>query len=239
MDYVKYFEELEKAREEGRVDDALLKSQQALLESARLHDPILAVNSLGHQLLILKDQFTKTGDEFYLHLMHGVCQAGITLCLDLQVTGQPLAVMLLRSGDYYFHLKKYAEAVVENSKALQKIGSIQNEKPGEYAEYVSHLGKAQVYAGQREEGFERLKSAVEITAGKTELRDFHQKTVHSGNLARLALCLLLDGQKDEAISLVKQIKPIALDLKENYHLPLRWEELVSACAKFNINLDGL
>ncbi len=238
MNYISYFEELEKSREAGDVDIALLKSQQALLEAGQLHDPVLAINALGHQLLIFKDQFTKTDDEFYLHLMHAICNAGVSLCDDLSVSGQPKAVMFLRSGDYYFHLKKYDQAVTHYRKAVAELGEIYNEKPGEYSEYLSHLGKAKVHAGDIS-GEEDLRKAVELSQGKTELRDFHKRIVHSENLARLALSLMSLGKKEESLGLIKQIAPIAKDLKDNYNMPIRWQQLEKACNDLGLSIDSL
>lgn len=236
MDYIQYFEPLEKARESGDIDQALLLSQKALLDAALKNDGILAVNAYGHQLLIFKDQFTKTGDEFYLHLMHSVAASGLQLAEDLGVTGQSVAVMHLRAGDYFFHYKKYPEALGEMEKAIQNLGDIEKEKPGEYAEYLSHLGKAQAFAGKIEEGVSNLEKAVEMTSGETELRGWHQKVVHSGNLARLALVFLQIGEKDKAVEIAKLIYPIALDLKDNHNMPIRWEELQKALQKYNISL---
>lgn len=233
MDYVQYFEPLEKARESGDIDQALLLSQKALLDAALKNDGILAVNAYGHQLLIFKDLFTKTGQEFYLHLMHGATAAGLQLAADLKLSGQAVAVMHLRAGDCLFHLKKYTEAVIE----IRKVGGIQKEKSGEYAEYLSHLGKAQVFAGQVQDGILNLEKAVEITSGETELRGWHQKIVHSGNMARLVLALLQIGEKDKAVEIAKLIYPIALDLKDNHNMPIRWDELQKAIQKYNISLN--
>lgn len=238
MDYVKFFEELEKSREAGNTEDALLKSQVALLEAANIHDPVLAINALSHQLLIFKDKFTNTGDEFYLHLMHAVAQSGISMCDDLAVSGQPKAVMFLRSGDYYFHLKKYPESVKSIQAAVDELGGIHEEKPGEYAEYLSHLGKAKVFVGD-ESGLRDLQEACELTAGQTELREFHQKAVHSGNLARLAIAYNTIGKTNEVLPLLKQIAPIARDLKDNHNMPMRWQELVKACGGLGVSIDEL
>lgn len=225
MDYVEYFEPLELAREGGNVDDALLKAQQALLEAGKLKDPILAMNAYAHQLLIFKDQFTHTSEDFYLHLMHGLAIAGLTLAEDLHVTGQPLAVIYLRLGDYYFQYKQYGKAVESMEKALQMIEQARENKPGEYSEYLSHLGKARVFEGDVGAGLKNLQEAVGLTKAPTELREFHHKVVHSGNMLRLLFAYYQSGDKEKAIELLRDVYPLAIELKDKYDMRIRLEQV--------------
>lgn len=236
MDYIHYFEPLELDREAGRIDEALLKSQQALLEAGKLQDPVLAINAYAHQLLIFKDQFTHTGEAFYLHLMHSLAVAGFALARELGVDGQPVAVMHLRNGDYFFHYKKYPEAVAELQQAVELMEAVKADKPGEYAEYLSHLGKAKVYAGMHD-GIDALRAAVELTAGKTELREFHHTIVHSGNMLRLLAAYHQLGDKDQAIDLLRQVYPLALELKEKHNMPLRFEQVQKIAEAWDVRLD--
>ena len=235
MDYTEYFEPLEKARETGAGAEALRLSQIALLDAGMQNDPVLAINAYGHQLLVFKDEHARTGNVFYLHCMHSLVIAGIALAKDLGVTGQPVAVMHLRLGDYFFQCGKFAEAVGELEQALAITKAVEQEKPGEYAEYLSHLGKAKVYAGDAS-GVVQLEQAVEKTAGVTELREFHHMTVHSGNMLRLMAAEVVLGHTDRARGILNEIVPIARSLEVEYGMPMRMEQVRKAAAQLGVEL---
>lgn len=236
MDYIKYFEPLELAREAGKIDEALLQSQRALLEAAKIKDPVLAMNAYAHQLLIFKDQFTHSGEDFYLHLMHGIAIAGLSLAEDLHVTGQPLAVIYLRLGDYYFQYKEYSKAVDSMEKALQMIERTRIDKPGEYSEYLSHLGKARVFKGDIGVGLRNLKEAVNLTEGSSELREFHHKVIYSGNILRLLFAYYQSGDKEKAIELLRNVYPLAIELKEKYNMPIRLEQVEKLAQGWDVTI---
>lgn len=214
------FEKIEIARETGNYTDALLLSEQAIIESVEQKLPQKCVNALGHKLVVYKHLFQKTEDSLYNELMYGDIQAGLVICKQYSLKGQPLAVMLIRLGDYYTHKELYSEAVPHYEAAYAEVSKASKGKHGELAEYLSHLGIARVMAGN-EEGLKDVKQALAWAEQDTGLRPFHKLTITSGILFRLAAIYGKLGDMVKFNEYFGLAMEQALQLKDEHNMPMR------------------
>ncbi|HYE22208.1 MAG TPA: hypothetical protein VD998_01315 [Verrucomicrobiae bacterium] len=214
-------EEGEKAREQEDYALALKSFDQAIIEGVELDDPILILNALAQKLLVYKHMFQKTTNPVYNLLMLGDAQTGLKIAEEKKVTGQPKAVMLLRSGDYFFWKKDYATAQTLYEEAVLNVDQ---EKKGEYAEYLSHLGICQALNGNKT-GLENLNKALTLASEDNTLRPFHKLVIVSGIHMRLAMANKKFGDTDKAIKEYETATTMAEELASVHKMPMRLKQL--------------
>lgn len=214
------FERVEEARETGKYAEALSFAEQAVVAAVDQELPSKCVNALGHKLIIYKHLFQKSENQLYNELMYGDIQTGLAICKQYTLTGQPLAVMLTRQGDYFVHKEQYAESVPHYEAAYEQIAEVSKGKFGELAEYLSHLGIARALAGD-DRGLQDVEQAFAWIKQDTELRPFHKLTIVSGILFRLAALYGKRGDTLRFNEYFNQAMERARELKDVYNMPMR------------------
>lgn len=214
-------EKLEAAREHGEYGEAFSLADQACALAVEQQQPEKLVNVLAHKLLIYKDQYTYTKDPQFLELLFACAQEGMRIVEQAALSGQPKAVMLLRMGNYYFEKGEYTTAVTYFNNALTELGSSTD---GERAEYLSYLGRAQVKAGNIDEGIQTLQDALSKAKYSTGLRPFHKIVTTSGILLRLSDAYLDAGKRSAALEPFRVAMRQARELRDTYGMPVRFEQ---------------
>lgn len=220
----------ETAREQDKYAEALLALDQAIIICGYERDFVKLINTMAHKLIIYKNLFQKTGSEIFNELMFGVAQSGFSITERYGITGQPRAVMIMRLADYYFWTKNFARATALYKEA---VTNADRAKPGEYSEYLSHLGLSEVFSDEPD-GIKRLLESLDLAKIDTLLRPFHKIVVECGINMRLAVAYNKLGNKDESKKYYSQALKQAKELKEKYGMGMRLIQLESVKQELGI-----
>ncbi len=230
----KLIEQGEIAREQDDFQTALVSFDNAMIESLKINDYALAVNALGHHLLVYDRLYKQTQNPSFLEMMFMDTQTGLRLAEKNNLHGQPLALMTMRSAEYYLDTKDFVQAEQLFQKAFDELTQDQNVTNEERAEYLGHLAEAVIYQGDVNRSksiFMKAHHLLEQHSNK--LRDFHKLVIQSGLLMREVYGLYLNHKVIEAKELIKQIEPLAVKLKNEHNMDARYNQWVELNAKLN------
>lgn len=220
----------ERARELEDFDRSFAIFDQAILLATKLNDPAKIINAIGHKLLAYKHLAERSNSENYWQLYRGEVETGLKIASDAKIEGQPMALMLLRQGDYFSHLLDYAKAEEIYQKALEKLDPNDG---GVYGEYLSHFGLAQSMSGKTE-GLTTLKTSFDTVALDNKLRPFHKLVVLSGINLRLALASAKLGFDEDSKKYMAEAERQAKELAEQHKMSIRLKQIGEAKSKIGL-----
>jgi tetratricopeptide (TPR) repeat protein len=216
----KIISEGEEAREREDYPRAFERFDQAIVLAATKSDLTTLINALAHKLLIYKNLYQKTGNNWFNELMAGDAKTGLKIVEKSGLLGQPKAVILLRLGDYHINKKNYELAATAYKEGLENSDV---NKPGEYAEYLSHLAWAQGLMGDKD-AIAHLKKSLEIAESDTNLRPFHRLVILSGINMRLAEVYKVQDNPEESLAALDIAEKMAKELQSEFHMPMRLKQ---------------
>jgi tetratricopeptide (TPR) repeat protein len=211
-------ESAEMAREKGNHAEALALAEQVIIAAADSGDYTRVVEALAHKLIIYKHKFQASNNQVFNVLMYGDVQAGLKIITEHNISGHPVAVMHMRAADYFFWRKEYSESIPFYEQALKHADK---NKKGEYAEFLSHLGMAEIMAGKTDEGRQKVEQSLSLAEADNALRPFHKLTVTSGILFRLSASYGQQGNKEKFEEYFSRAMEQAQILKNEYTMPMR------------------
>ncbi len=209
------------ASEQGNQEEALRCFDHAFLIALESKDYGEAINLLGHHLHIYKVYFQKTGDDNFMELLFMDTEIGMRLAEKNNVSGQPVSVMLLRSGDYFLNKKEYAQAVNKYERAIKELERATDTPAETTAEYTGHYAAALVKAGKVDEGFTMFEKALSMITNNHSIREFHHHIIHSGILLREADSYVFLEEFDKAKPILEKATKLATELAEKFNMRMR------------------
>lgn len=224
----------ELAREADDFKKALLCFDSAMIESIKIDNYALAINALGHHLLVFDRLYKQTYKIAFLELMFMDTQTGLRLAEKNNIHGQPLALMKMRSAEYYLDTKDFGQAEKLYQDAYNELITDPNVTNEEKAEYLGHLAEAIIYGGDTNRSEQIFQQAHELLQQHSEkLREFHKLIIESGLLMRESYGLHLNHQSDKAKALLLKIEPLVVALKDTHKMNARYKQWVELAAKIN------
>lgn len=221
------------ASEQGDQQTALQNFDQAFIEALTIPDYNLAINILGHHLHIYKVYFSQTQNPVFMELMFMDTEIGKRIAQKNNITGQPLSVMQLRAGDYYFYLQEFSKAEAAYQEAIIELDK-DNPSNETQAEYLGHLAAAIINQGQTERAATIFAEAHRLLDNASEqLRDFHSLIIRSGLLLREANGWLLNNEFEQARKCLQTAEPLVKDLQQKHHMAMRYEQWQKLINKLN------
>lgn len=223
----KLIEQGELARERDDVESALVCFDKAIIEALKASDYAEAINALGHHLLVYDRLYKQTHNSAFLEMMYMDAQTGLRLAEKNNIHGQPLALMQMRTAEYFLDNKDFTQAEEKYQTAFDELSSDPVVTNEEKAEYLGHLAEAVIYGGDIDRSEPLFREAHELLSQSSEqLRDFHRLIIESGLLMREAHGLYLNDQQDKAKALLMQIEPLAIKLKDVHNMDSRYKQFV-------------
>jgi tetratricopeptide (TPR) repeat protein len=211
----------ETAREQQRYSEAIGLLNQALMSSAEFNLPEKLLSIFGHKAVVFKHLYEMTGSQIYLEMLQGEAIMGLRIAERFDLTGTLKAALLMRSGDYHMARQEYFQA---ENLYKQAVSLVDQEKPGEYAEYLSHLAFAEV-CNDKPDSLENLKFSYSMAASDESLQSFRRMIVLSGIKLRIAQALSHLNKIDEASIQLKEASTQAESLNSEFKMPMRLRQV--------------
>lgn len=231
LTFTELIDQAELTRENGKHAEALQFVERAIIltaEQGKIED---VINALGHKMIIYKHKFQSTDNPVFNELMYGDVQTGLALVEQHSISGQPKALMLYRSGDYFLWKKDTAKALTLYEQAWNELPK---DEPGKSAEYLSKYALALAMSGNIEDGVAKQKEALALAENDNSLRPFHKLTITSGILFRLALIYHIAGKEDLYKETFESAMVQAQELKDKYDVGMRLVQAERAKEKFGL-----
>lgn len=223
----KLIEQGELARERDDFETALVCFDKAIIASIKDSDYAAAINALGHHLLIYDHLYEQTSNPAFLEMMYMDAQTGLRLTEKNNIHGQPLALMQMRTAEYFLDIKEYAQAEEKYQEAFDELSADPNATNEEKAEYLGHLAEAIIYGGDVDRAEPLFRKAHELLEQSSDkLRDFHKLIIESGLLMREAHGLYLNDQAGKAKSLLVKVEPLVTELKGVHNMDARYKQFI-------------
>jgi hypothetical protein len=233
-DLEKLIEIGELSREQDDFETALVHFDRAIIEAIKQSNFPSAINALGHHLLVFDRMYKQTKNIAFLEMMYMDSQAGLRLAEKNNVHGQPLALMQMRTAEYYLQNKDFSQAESKYQLAYDELVSDSTATNEEKAEYLGHLAESIIYGGDVERAEPLFQQAHQLLAQSSDnIREFHRLIIESGLLMREAYGLYINQQVDKAKSILMKIEPLVNKLKDTHKMDARFKEWVELRAKIN------
>ncbi len=230
----KLIEKGEMARERDDLETALVSFDKAIIEALKSSNYETAVNVLGHRLLLFDKLYKQTNNPAFLEMMYMDAQTGLRLAEKNNLHGQPLALMQMRTAEYYLDTKDFVQAESGYQKAYDELNRDLHVTKEEKAEYLGHLAEAVICSGDIQRAEKLFMEACELLEEHSnKLRDFHKLIIQTGLLLRESNGLYLNHEIDKAKAKLLEAEPLVLELKNIHNMDARYNQWCELNSKIN------
>ncbi|HVY67544.1 MAG TPA: hypothetical protein VHA30_01440 [Patescibacteria group bacterium] len=217
------FEKFELASERGQWQEALAIVDRLTVRAALRNDVKLLLNALAHRCHVFKHFWQQSANNLFLDLFRDDIQAGLNIAVRRRVSGQPLAVLQLRLGDYFDYTGDRKRAEQWYRKAIVTLGAAA--LPGERGEYQGHYFLALYKNGKVGRARTAAEQAFANVSRDRTLRPWHRLILLSGLHMRRAQGEISTGRRAAAVPDLAAARSLASELKRTYGMGMRMVQL--------------
>lgn len=227
--FEEYIKQGEMATEHQQHPEAMQAYTMAILTAANNKNYEQVVQALGQRLIIYKHKWQLSGDAVFLELLKGDADTGTAIVEKYSLEGHSKAVMLLRSGDYFYENKNYSEAANNYANAVDNLPEGDIAQP----EFLGHLGVALCLSGDNG-GLEKLNTALNLAEADRNLRPFHKIIIISGIQMRLAESEYAFGNIEKAKEHLEIAFQLGKELESEHNIGMRTVQIKNLKDKLNL-----